>query len=50
MSRTVTKPGKKQRLSIYLDLPVMKVLVEHAARRNLSRSRVAEAALGGGVL
>jgi hypothetical protein len=27
----VIKPGKKQRLSIYLDPPVMKALVEHAA-------------------
>ena len=39
------KPGKKQRLSIYLDPPVMKALVEHAARRDLSRSLVAEAAI-----
>ena len=38
------KPGKKQRLSIYLDPPVMAALVEHAARRDLSRSLVAEAA------
>ncbi len=39
------KPGKKQRLSIYLDPPVMKALVEYAARRDLSRSLVAEAAI-----
>ncbi|SMH29591.1 ribbon-helix-helix protein, CopG family [Mesorhizobium australicum] len=37
--------GKKQRLSIYLDPQVMKALVEHAARRDLSRSLVAEAAI-----
>lgn len=37
--------GRKQRLSIYLDPPVMKALVEHAARRDLSRSLVAEAAI-----
>jgi predicted transcriptional regulator len=42
---TVIKSGKKQRLSIYLDPPVMKALVEHAARRDLSRSLVAEAAI-----
>jgi len=41
----MTKIGKKQRLSIYLDPPVMKALVEHAARRDLSRSLVAEAAI-----
>jgi predicted transcriptional regulator len=39
------KPGKKQRLSIYLDPPVMKALVAHAARREFSRSLVAEAAI-----
>lgn len=41
----MSKPGKKQRLSIYLEPPVMKALVEHAARRDLSRSLVAEAAI-----
>lgn len=41
----MAKIGKKQRLSIYLDPPVMKSLVEHAARRDLSRSLVAEAAI-----
>lgn len=41
----MAKPGKKQRLSIYLDPPVMKALVDHAARRDLSRSLVAEAAI-----
>lgn len=41
----MNKLGKKQRLSIYLDPPVMKALVEHAARRDLSRSLVAEAAI-----
>ena len=35
------KPGKKQRLSIYLDPPVMKALVEHAARRELSAAHTA---------
>lgn len=41
----MSKPGKKQRLSIYLDPPVMKALVEHAGRRDVSRSLVAEAAI-----
>lgn len=41
----MAKLGKKQRLSIYLDPPVMKALVEHASRRDLSRSLVAEAAI-----
>lgn len=41
----MSKPGKKQRLSIYLDPPVMKALVEYAARRDVSRSLVAEAAI-----
>ena len=45
MSQSRTKPGKKQRLSIYLDPPVTKALVEYAARRELSRSLVAEAAI-----
>lgn len=39
------KPGKKQRLSIYLEPPLMEALVEYAARRDLSRSIVAEAAI-----
>jgi predicted transcriptional regulator len=41
----MANPGKKQRLSIYLDPPVMKALVEHAARRDCSRSLIAEAAI-----
>lgn len=41
----MSKPHKKQRLSIYLDPPVMKTLVDYAARRELSRSLVAEAAI-----
>lgn len=45
MSPPKTKLGKKQRLSIYLDPPVMKALIEYAARREHSRSIVAEAAI-----
>ena len=41
----MTKPPRKQRLSVYLDPAVMDRLVEHAARRDHSRSLVAEAAI-----
>jgi predicted transcriptional regulator len=41
----MTKPFRKQRLSVYLDLAVMKRLVEYAARRDQSRSLLAEAAI-----
>lgn len=41
----MSKTPRKQRLSIYLDPPVMKALAEHAARRDHSRSLVAEAAI-----
>lgn len=36
---------KKQRLSVYLDADVMKALADYAARRDQSRSLVAEAAI-----
>lgn len=41
----MSKPSKKQRLSVYLDPVVMRRLTEHAARRDHSRSLVAEAAI-----
>ncbi|CCV09106.1 conserved hypothetical protein [Mesorhizobium metallidurans STM 2683] len=41
----MAKPPRKQRLSVYLDPKVMSRLAEHAARRDLSRSLVAEAAI-----
>uniref|UniRef100_A0A9E8A1J8 Conjugal transfer protein TraI n=1 Tax=Bosea sp. NBC_00436 TaxID=2969620 RepID=A0A9E8A1J8_9HYPH len=41
----MTKSPRKQRLSVYLDPIVMDRLAEHAARRNHSRSLVAEAAI-----
>ncbi|NDW08015.1 ribbon-helix-helix protein, CopG family [Jiella pacifica] len=41
----MSKPQKKQRLSVYLDPPIMKALAEYAARRDHSRSLVAEAAI-----
>lgn len=41
----MTKPSRKQRLSVYLDPAVMSRLTEHAARRDHSRSLVAEAAI-----
>ncbi|SKA16177.1 ribbon-helix-helix protein, CopG family [Consotaella salsifontis] len=41
----MNKPQKKQRLSVYLDPPIMKALAEYAARRDHSRSLVAEAAI-----
>lgn len=42
---TMAKPPRKQRLSVYLDPKVMGRLVEHATRRDHSRSLVAEAAI-----
>ena len=39
------KPARKQRLSIYLDPAVMNRLADHAARRDQSRSLIAEAAI-----
>ncbi|ESZ61619.1 ribbon-helix-helix domain-containing protein [Mesorhizobium sp. L103C131B0] len=41
----MVKPPRKQRLSVYLDPKVMSRLAEHAARRDFSRSLVAEAAI-----
>ena len=41
----MTKPPRKQRLSVYLDPAVMNRLAEHAARRDHSRSLIAEAAI-----
>jgi predicted transcriptional regulator len=38
-------PGKKQRLSVYLEPEIMKALAEYAARRGQSRSLVAEAGI-----
>lgn len=39
------KPPKKQRLSVYLDPDIMKALAAYAARRDQSRSLIAEAAI-----
>jgi predicted transcriptional regulator len=41
----MTKSSRKQRLSVYLEPAVMNRLTEHAARRDHSRSLVAEAAI-----
>ena len=41
----MSKSPRKQRLSVYLDPGVMDRLAEHAARRDHSRSLVAEAAI-----
>ena len=41
----MTKPSKKQRLSVYLDPDVMKNLAAYAGRRDQSRSLIAEAAI-----
>ena len=41
----MTRSPRKQRLSVYLDPAVMNRLAEHAARRDHSRSLVAEAAI-----
>ncbi|WP_114391329.1 CopG family transcriptional regulator [Notoacmeibacter marinus] len=39
------KPPKKQRLSVYIDPEIMALLADYAARRDHSRSLVAEAAI-----
>lgn len=39
------KQNRKQRLSVYLDPPVMRALADYAARRDRSRSLIAEAAI-----
>lgn len=39
------KTPKKQRLSVYLDADIMKALAAYAARRDQSRSLIAEAAI-----
>ncbi len=39
------KPSKKQRLSVYVEPAILKTLAEYAARRGLSLSLVAEAAI-----
>lgn len=39
------KPPKKHRLSVYLDPDVMKALADYAARRDQSRSMIAEAGI-----
>ena len=39
------RPPKKQRLSVYLDPDVMKNLADYAARRDHTRSLIAEAAI-----
>lgn len=41
----MTKIRKKQRLSVYLDPDVTKALADYAARRDQSRSLIAEAAI-----
>lgn len=41
----MAKSQKKQRLSVYVEPAVMKALTEYAARRDHSRSLVAEAAI-----
>lgn len=41
----MNKPPKKQRLSVYLDPDVMRNLADYAARRDHSRSLIAEAAI-----
>lgn len=41
----MAKSQKKQRLSVYVEPAVMKALAEYAARRDHSRSLVAEAAI-----
>lgn len=41
----MSKPPKKQRLSVYLEAEVMKSLAAYAARRDQSRSLIAEAAI-----
>ena len=41
----MTKAPRKQRLSVYLEPAVMARLIDHAARRDQSRSLIAEAAI-----
>lgn len=41
----MTKPPKKQRLSVYLEPDIMKALAAHAARRGHSLSLIAEAGI-----
>ena len=41
----MNKAARKQRLSVYLDPAVMSRLADHAARRDQSRSLIAEAAI-----
>lgn len=41
----MANPSKKQRLSVYLEPEVMKALADYAARRDQSRSLIAEAAI-----
>ena len=41
----MTRTPRKQRLSVYLEPAVMEQLIEHAARRDHSRSLIAEAAI-----
>lgn len=41
----MSKPARKQRLSVYVDPGVMNRLADHAARRDQSRSLIAEAAI-----
>ena len=41
----MSKPARKQRLSVYLDPAVMNRLADHAARLDQSRSLIAEAAI-----
>ena len=41
----MAKPAKKQRLSVYLDPPIMEMLADYAARRDHSLSLIAEAAI-----
>jgi len=41
----MANPGKKQRLSVYLEPSVTNALAEYAARRDQSRSLIAEAAI-----
>ena len=41
----MTKSPRKQRLSVYLEPAVMKRLTEHAARRDHSKSLIAESAI-----
>lgn len=42
---SIVKPARKQRLSVYLDPEVMDALAAYAARRDRSRSLIAEAAI-----